>query len=189
MNSVKLLLSNLLNCPILEPSIGLILRNNLSLCKIIFKHSEIRLKNDDISLFYKSIFGDNLKWTITYLKKSCNGEDLETNLEIVQRNYYYLLKQIGIDIFNIENENFSYNMSLPPQYDGLEALFRAYSKYEHFGLNTLILQDNRDFYGKFERIEKSINFSLRGIIFCLILLKIKDIELIEKLKNFHLLLE
>jgi hypothetical protein len=69
LNSIKILLKEFENNPNIEPSIGLILRNNLNLCKIVFKHSEIQDSNNDIFEFYKNIFGENLQKSIKHIKK------------------------------------------------------------------------------------------------------------------------
>ncbi|MES2588342.1 MAG: hypothetical protein V4622_05125, partial [Bacteroidota bacterium] len=60
----------------------------------------------------------------------------------------------------------------------LSNLFVAFSKYEHFGLNTVILQ-NQNENDKFERIRIAIHYSLQGILICLNFLEITNERLQE----------
>lgn len=179
LNSSRILLSELINNPNVEPAIGLILRNNLSLCKIVFKHSEVKNTQSDLDKFYKTVFGENIQKSIKYIRKHHSSEELQPFLDSIKGKYAFILKEADVDIDNIENEKFDPNINLTKKFESLENLFIAYSKYEHFGLNTLILQENNEIE-ILERIEIAVHYSLQGILICLLMLQIVDEELINK---------
>lgn len=179
LNSSRLLLSHLWDNPNIEPSIGLILRNNLSLCKIVFKHSELIDNNANLDNFYRTVFGENIQRTIKYVKRNHTQEELQPYLEVIKKNNAFLLNRTGLDIDNIENEKFDLKFNLSEKFNSLENLFILFSKYEHFGLNTIILQGNNEWENKLERIKISIHYSLQGIMICLLMLEVVDDELIQ----------
>ncbi len=179
LNSTRLLLSELWDNPNIEPSIGLILRNNLSLCKIVFKHSELIDNNVNLDNFYRTVFGENIQRTIKYVKRNHTQEELQPYLEVIKKNNAFLLNRTGLDIYNIENEKFDLKFNLSEKFNSLENLFIAFSKYEHFGLNTIILQGNSEWENKLERIKIAIHYSLQGIMTCLIMLEVVDDDLMQ----------
>lgn len=196
LNSTKILLSFVLKSPNensnVEPSIGLILRNNLNLCKIVFKHLELQENGNNLKEFYKSVFGENIKKTVKDLKcKGYTDEEIQPLLANIKNNYAFLLNETGISLDNIETENFNCNMHLSQSFKDIESIFDAYSKYEHFGLNTLILQANTNEDEQLSRIKLSIHYSLKGILKCLTMLQIVDEELnkvnneMVKKKHYH----
>lgn len=180
LSSSRILLSGLINNRKVEPAIGLILRNNLSLCKIVFKHSEIKNnQSSELKQFYKTIFGENIQKTIKHIKKCPHKKkELQSSIENIKNSYPFILMETGIDLDEIEKESFE-PIKFPNGFESLENLFIAFSKYEHFGLNTLILQDNKE-VDILERIEIAVHYSLQGIITRLLMLQIVDNELIDK---------
>ena len=162
-----------------EPAIGLILRNNLSLCKMVFKHLELKCENSDLTEFYKAVFGENLKRTIKFLKKNHSNEDLQPIIDDIKNSFPFLIQETGLNLDTIESEIFRFSYKLPANYESLDNLYIAYSKYEHFGLNTLILQENNSTSDIFERIKIAIHYSLQGILSCLSMLGILDEELMN----------
>lgn len=184
LNATKILLQEIQSNLNVEPAIGLILRNNLSLCKIVFKHSEIQDSNSDFTEFYKFVFGENIQKTIKYIKKNHTQKEIQPSLDNIKKEYTFILKKTGIDIDNIENEKFHSSIKLSSKFDTLENLFAAYSKYEHFGLNTLILQGNNEIDEKLERINIAVHYSLQGILICLSMLQIIDDDLMRINKEF-----
>jgi hypothetical protein len=179
LNSIKFLLDKLWCNPDVEPSIGLIMRNNLSLCKIIFKQKELIDRNENLETFYKVVFGENIQRTIKQIKKHHTQKEIQPHLDIIKKKFAFLLKETKIDIDNIENEKLEFKLNLTEKFSSLENLFMALSKYEHFGLNTIILQGNDEWNEKLERFEISVHYSLQGILICLLTLEIIDNELIQ----------
>jgi len=177
LNSIKHLLTIIEENPNIEPSIGLILRNNLNLCKIVFKYSELSDNKENHSKFLGRIFGENIQQTLKRLQKQNSIKEIEPFLENIKKKYSFILNKTGITLENIENTRFDYNLNLSSQFESLENLIQAFSKYEHFGLNTLILQDSNNFEEIFSRINISIHYSLQGILICLVMLDITDDEL------------
>ncbi len=182
--STKLLLSELLKNPGIEHSIGLVLRNNLSLCKIVFKQVEIKDNTPEkLKKFYQAIFGENIQRTIKEVKKNYTQSEYKPSIKNISKNYSFLLRKLDIDINKIEDYKFNSNLKLSNKFDSLEKLHDAYSKYEHFGLNTLILQSDNNENEILDRINIAVHYSLQGVLTCLLLLDIVDKELLEILKK------
>lgn len=190
---LKMLLKNLYSIQILlskrndflqvEHSIGIILRNNLSLCRIIFKFSELIQEKDSekLKIFYRFIFLENIKQSINYIKKTCSEKEYKSKIDKIEKEYAFLFKELDIKISEVNEKDKvgTLNLNLSNQkLKSLETLFIYYSKYEHFGLNTLTLQSlQHDIHQIFEPINNSVYYSLRGIIICLCIFGIEDVEL------------
>lgn len=186
LNSTRILLINLIDQKDIEHSIGLILRNNLSLCKIVFRHNELKCDNNaKLDIFYKTVFGENINRSINYVKKYHTNKELQTCINNIKKNYPFLLSEIGLDLNNIGQFKFDEKIIKPEKCPNLENLFNAYSKYEHFGLNTLILQSDNESEEQLARIKISIHYSLQGVILCLSMLNKTNQELMIINENFN----
>lgn len=178
--STSFLIAKITSNPGIENSIGLILRSNLNDCRSIFNLFAFIEDKENEQKALKTIFGESLKKTINILrKKGYSEKDFSQSIQIIKNRYKSIILLSELDIDNIGNETFC-NLKLENVPSNLENLYLVYSKYEHFGINTLILQRDNDLREILNRIEIAIHYSIQGIIISLSYLNIQDNSLNKK---------
>lgn len=176
--AIEKLLNDVPSYPAIENAIGLILRSNLYDCQQIVYLEHLK-QNDNIKYekAVKAIFAENLQHTIKILKKTTIKKTLSEGINHLKKNNKAILEFIGIDIDTIEKEDFGLKILLPKKFESLTNLYYTYSKYEHFGLNTIIINQNEE--DIIERLEIGIHYSLQAILTAFLSLNIRVDELLE----------